>query len=306
MTAMVPTDFNDLFYFAQVVDHGGFAPAGRALGVPKSKLSRRIALLEERLGVRLIQRSTRRFSVTDIGQDYYRHCKAMIVEAEAAQEAIELTRSEPRGVVRIACPVALLHARVGAMLADFMAENPKITVLLDATNRRVDVVGEGIDVAIRVRPPPLEDSDLIIRVLAQRCWNVAASPRLFENSPVPATPADLALYPTLDLGPFHRDHSWQFTDRQGTLATVHHEPRLVTDDMAAIRMAAVAGVGIMMLPTMMMCDELADGRLIRLLPAWQPKQGIIHAVFPSRRGLVPSVRSLIDHLARRFQALEED
>ena len=106
-------DLNDLYYFAQVVEHGGFAPAGRALGIPKSKLSRRIALLEERLGVRLLQRSTRRFSVTEIGQDYYGHCKAMLVEAEAAQEAIELTRAEPRGVVRLTCPVALLHARVG-------------------------------------------------------------------------------------------------------------------------------------------------------------------------------------------------
>ena len=94
-------DLNDLYYFAQVVEHGGFAPAGRALGMPKSKLSRRIALLEERLGVRLIQRSTRHFSVTDIGQTYYVHCNAMLVEAEAAQEAIDVTRSEPRGTVRL-------------------------------------------------------------------------------------------------------------------------------------------------------------------------------------------------------------
>src|SRR4249920_3445575 len=105
-------DLNDLYYFAMVVDHGGFAPAGRALGIPKSKLSRRIALLEERLGVRLIQRSTRRFAVTEIGQNYYAHCKAMLVEADAAQAAVEQTRSEPRGTVRLTCPVALLHARV--------------------------------------------------------------------------------------------------------------------------------------------------------------------------------------------------
>lgn len=299
-------DLNDLFYFAQVVDHGGFAPAGRALGVPKSKLSRRIALLEERLGVRLIQRSTRRFSVTDIGQDYYRHCKAMLVEAEAAEEAIELTRSEPRGIVRLACPVALLHARIGVMLADFMVENPKVTVLLEATNRRVDVVGEGLDVAIRVRPPPLEDSDLIVRVLAQRRWSLAASPRLFASRAAPTVPADLAAYPTLDLGPFHHDHSWQFVGADGALAIVHHEPRLVTDDMTALCKAAVAGVGIMMLPTMVMCDELADGRLLKLLPGWEPKYGIIHAVFPSRRGLVPSVRALIDFLALRFEQLQED
>lgn len=117
-------DLNDLFYFAMVVEHGGFSQAGRALAMPKSKLSRRIALLEERLGVRLIQRSTRRFSVTEVGQDYYRHCKAMLVEAEAAEEAIAMSRAEPRGTIRLACPIAILHARIGPMLADFLAPAP--------------------------------------------------------------------------------------------------------------------------------------------------------------------------------------
>lgn len=301
-----PTDLNDLFYFAQVVDHGGFAPAGRALGVPKSKLSRRIALLEERLGVRLIQRSTRRFSVTQIGQDYYRHCKAMLVEAEAAQDAIELARSEPRGTIRMTAPVALLHARIGVMLADFMAENPKITLLLEATNRRVDVVGEGVDIAIRVRPPPLDDSDLVVRVLAERNWSLAASPALFASRPLPRVPADLAGCPTLDLGPAQSDPSWSLARADGALAQIHHQPRMISDDMTTLRMAALAGVGIVMLPTMVMCDEFADGRLIRLLPEWEPRHGVIHAVFPSRRGLVPSVRALIDYLAMRFERLQED
>src|SRR5688572_26046419 len=141
-------DFNDLYYYAEVVNHGGFAPAGRALGVPKSKLSRRIAQLEDRLGVRLIQRSTRHFSVTEIGQSFYGHCKAMLVEADAAEEAIEVTRSEPRGIVRLSCPVTLLDAQVGDMIAAFMREHPHVELHLDATNRRVDVIGEGIDVAI--------------------------------------------------------------------------------------------------------------------------------------------------------------
>ncbi len=171
-------DLNDLYYFAQVVDHQGFAPAGRVLGIPKSKLSRRVAMLEERLGVRLIQRSTRRFSVTELGQTYYAHCKAMLVEAEAAESAIEQTRAEPSGLVRMSCPVALLHARVGDMIADFMAANPKVIVHLEATNRRVDVVAEGIDLAVRVRVPPLEDSDLVMRVLAERAWCFVASPAL--------------------------------------------------------------------------------------------------------------------------------
>ena len=133
-------DLNDLAWFVRVVEHQGFAPAGRALGIPKSKLSRRIGLLEERLGVRLIQRSTRRFSVTEIGQIYLGHCRAMLVEAEAAQEAIDRTRSEPCGIVRVTCPITLLDTGIGTMLADYMIGNPAVTVHLEATNRRVDVI----------------------------------------------------------------------------------------------------------------------------------------------------------------------
>jgi len=303
---MPAVDLNDLYYYVQVIHHGGFAPAGRALGEPKSKLSRRIALLEQRLGVRLIQRSTRRFSVTEIGQDYYRHCKAMLVEAEAAQEVIDLNRAQPRGIVRISVPVAILHARIGAMLADFMAEHPQVTLLLEATNRRVDVIGEGLDVAIRVRPPPLEDSDLAVRVLGTRRWILAASPKLFEHHRLPQAPAELSDCPTLDLGPAQPDHSWQLSGPDGAAAQIHHRPRLVSDDMDALRRAAVAGVGIAMLPSMVIAGELADGRLLRLLPQWQPRPGLIHAVFPSRRGLLPSVRQLLDYLALRFEQLVED
>jgi DNA-binding transcriptional LysR family regulator len=129
-------DLNDLFFYVQAVDNGGFAPAGRKLGMPKSKLSRRIALLEERLGVRLIQRSTRHFVVTEIGQDYYRHCVAMLIEAEAAEAAVERSRSEPRGIVRLSCPTALAALAVGEMVARFMMQNPHVQVHMDVGNRR--------------------------------------------------------------------------------------------------------------------------------------------------------------------------
>ncbi|MFM0164933.1 LysR family transcriptional regulator [Paraburkholderia sediminicola] len=297
-------DLNDLYFFAQVVEYQGFAPAGRALGMPKSTLSRRIAVLEEHLGVRLIQRSTRRFTVTEIGQSYYTHCKAMLVEAEAAQQAIDLNRSEPQGVVRLTCPVALLHARIGVMLAAFMAETPRVTVHLEATNRTVDVIGEGIDVAIRVRPPPLKDSDLVMKVLGERSWCLVARPSLLQQHGVPVVPADLSVLPSLDFGPPHGDHVWHLEGPEGS-AAVHHTPRFVTDDMIALRQAAVAGAGIVQLPVMMVCDELASGALVKLIPAWLPKSGIIHAVFPSRRGLLPSVRKLIDFLAGQFGEIEE-
>ena len=299
-------DLNELVYYARVVEHGGFSAAGRALGIPKSKLSRRIAALEERLGVRLIQRSTRRFTVTDIGHTYYERCKAMLVEAEAAQEAVEVVHAEPCGTVRLTCPVALLHAHVGAMLADFLARYPRVTLHLEATNRRVDPIGEGIDLALRVRPPPLEDSDLVLRVLAERHQCLVASPALLARQGQPQVPAHVADWPSLALGPPQQEHRWLLFGTDGARAVVPHTPRLVTGDMMALRAAAVAGVGVVQLPQMLVRAELVRGALIRVLAEWSPRREIIHAVYPSRRGLLSSVRALIDDLAQRFQILDEE
>lgn len=298
-------DLNDLYYYVQVVDHGGFAPAGRALGMPKSKLSRRIALLEERLGTRLIQRSTRRFSVTEIGQTYYGHCKAMLVQAEAADEAIALTQAEPRGIVRMTCPVALLDTRIADMVAAFMVANPRVEIHLEETNRRVDVVGESIDVAIRVRPPPLEDSDLVMRVLADRGQCLVACPRLLAGG-IPKVPADLAGLPSMDLGLPQHEHVWNLFGPGGAHAAIRHQPRLVTRGMMALRAAAVAGVGVVQLPSMMVREQIERGELVHVIQGWAPQREIIHAVFPSRRGLLPAVRALIDFLAMRFGELDEN
>ena len=298
-------NLNDLYYFARVVEHGGFASAGRALGLPKSKLSRRVAALEERLGVRLIQRSTRHFSVTELGQTYYAHCKAMLVEAEAAQEAIALTRTEPRGVVRISCPIALLHAQVGTMLADFQATCPKVTLHLEATNRRVDVIAEGFDLAIRVRYPPLDDSDLFLKVLAQRSQCLVASPELLARCGPVSHPAQLSELPSLDLGPPRPEHRWDLYGPDGEQARIRHQPRLVTDDMVALRTAAVAGIGVVQLPTIIVLEEVRSGALLRPVHGWGPKPHLIHAVYPSKRGQLPAVRALLDHLAEAFAQLEE-
>lgn len=298
-------DLNDLFYYVQVVDHGGFAPAGRALGTPKSKLSRRIALLEERLGIRLIQRSTRRFAVTDMGRIYYEHCKAMLVEADAADDAIAVTQAEPCGVVRLTCPVALLDNRVADMLAAFMVLHPHVEIHLEETNRRVDVLGEGIDIAIRVRPPPLADSELVMRVLAESSQCLVASPQLLQAG-VPQSPADLAGLPSMDLGLPQHEHVWTLIGPDGARAAVRHQPRLITRGMPALRAAALAGVGAVQLPTMVVREHLARGELVQVVPGWAPRRELIHAVFASRRGLLPSVRSLLDFLAERFAALPPD
>jgi DNA-binding transcriptional LysR family regulator len=297
-------DLNDLYYYVQVVDHGGFAPAGRALGMPKSRLSRRIAQLEERLGTRLIQRSTRRFAVTEIGQTYYTHCKAMLVEADAADEAIALTQAEPRGIVRMSCTVALLNARIADMVAAFMVAHPRVDIHLDETNRRVDVVGEGIDIAIRVRPPPLEDSDLVMRVLAKREQCLVASPRLLING-IPAVPADVAQLPSMDLGLPQHEHVWNLLGPEGAEAAIRHHPRLITRGMLALRAAAIAGVGVVQLPLMVVRAQIDSGELVHVVPGWAPRCEIIHAVFASRRGQLPAVRALLDFLAAQFQVLDE-
>lgn len=299
-------DLNDFVYFAHVVDHRGFAPAARALAVPKSKLSRRVAALEVRLGVRLLQRSTRRFSVTEVGESFYRHCKAMLLEAQAAQEAVEQASGEPRGIVRISCPIALLHASVAAMVVEFMAMNPKVEVHLMGVNRPVDLVAEGVDIAIRARVPPLEDSSLAMRELAQRDWFLVASPAFCERHPLPAVPGDLDALPSLGDKLSDRDHRWQLVGPGGATATIGYRPRLVSDDLFLLRAAAVAGLGIVQLPAMLLGDELRSGRLVRLLPEWSSKGAVVHAVFPSRRGLLPSVRALIDFLVRKFDELAEE
>ena len=299
-------DLNDLAWFVQVVDHEGFAAAGRALDQPKSKLSRRIAQLEERLGVRLIHRTTRQFVVTEVGQTFYQHCKAMLIEAEAAQQAVETLRSEPRGSVKLTCPVTLLHAHVGPMLARFMLRYPGVNVQLEATNRRVDVVSEGIDVAIRVRPRPFDDSDLVMRVLADRGQRLVASPACIARMGRPQAPSQLSTWPGLSLDAGKHQHKWQLSGPEGAKAEVYFTPRMVTTDMLALREAAIAGVGVVQLPLLMVRDQLAAGTLEVVLDAWQPQREVIHAVFASRRGLLPSVRALVDFLSEEYQRMEED
>ncbi|CAN7405099.1 LysR family transcriptional regulator [Bosea sp. LjRoot90] len=299
-------DLNDLYFFTQVVEHQGFAAAARVLGMPRSRLSRRLALLEERLGVRLVQRSTRRFAVTEIGREYYRHCLAMLVEAEAAQEAIDRVRAAPQGVVRVACPSAVLYFQVGAMIARFLATCPKVEVQLESTNRRVDVIREGFDIAIRVRFPPLEESELVMKTLAESRQCLVAAPQLLAEIGRALVPADVGALPSLSWGSVQQSHEWQLTGRDGAEASIRHQPRFVTEDMVALRHAALEGVGVVQMPTMVVAEDIRAGRLVHVLPDWAPRAGIIHAVFPSRRGLLPSVRVLLDFLAAEYARLDAE
>ncbi len=190
------------------------------------------------------------------------------------------------------------------MVARFMAANPRVEVHLESTNRRVDVIAEGLDLALRVRFPPLDDTDLVMRVLGNSRQRLIAAPELLKQYRRPLVPADLSALPSVDLGPPYGEHAWRLTGPDGTTARVLHRPRLIVDDMVALWFAARNGVGVAQLPSMMIGDALADGTAVDLLPEWVPNSGIVHAVFPSRRGLLPSVRALLDFLAAEYARLE--
>ena len=253
--------------------------------------------------MRLLLRSTRKFAVTEVGQTYYQHCKAMLVEAEAAQLSIDAVQAQPRGVVRISCPITLLHELVGKMLTDFMVMHPDVTVQLEATNRKVDVIGEGLDLAIRVRTLPLDDSELSVRMLAEHAQILVASPILMARLGLPSSPHDLANWPSLWLGSPEQQFVWRLEHADQGPEHIAHTPRLVTTDMVALRGAALAGLGVVQLPMLMAHTHIANGTLVNVLPDWGPRKEAVHAVFASRRGMLPAVRALIDHLAAAFAKL---
>jgi DNA-binding transcriptional LysR family regulator len=293
-------DLNTLYYFTQVVEQGGFAAAGRALDIPKSKLSRRIAQLEERLGVRLLHRTSRHCSLTEIGQEYYQRCVAMRVEAEGASEVIERNRAEPRGLVRLACPTTLLNSWVGPMLTRYMLKYPLVELFIESTNRRVDLLHEGFDIALRVRFPPLENTDMVMKVLGNSTQCLVGRPDFLERMAGDSSPLGFGQLPSLHWGSMQREYQWELFNEEGERLLIPHKPRMVTDDLLALRNAVIAGVGIAHVPRVAVREDLAAGRLVELLPGWSPKCGIVHAIFPSRRGLLPSVRTLIDFLAEEF------
>lgn len=297
-------DLNDLRYFAAVVEHGGFAPAGRALKLPKSKLSRRVAGLEERLGVRLLERSTRRLRVTDVGQAFHRHCAAMLAEAAAAEDAVARLHSEPRGLVRISCPIALAQSVMAVLLPRFLADYPQVRLQLLATNRRIDLVEERVDLALRVRSNLEGDAALIRRPLGtSRTWLVAA-PRLLAELGAPADPAELQRFPTLSPSEEEGPDSWTLLHAvDGRSERVTLTPRLASSDFTLLHQAACEGLGIALLPDQICERALREGRLLQALPDWQGGEGLYHLVYTARRGLLPAVRALIDHLVAGFPSL---
>jgi DNA-binding transcriptional LysR family regulator len=290
-------DLNDLALFAAVVTHGGFSGAARALGIPKSRLSRRVAELEERLSVRLLQRSTRSVSVTEVGAAFFAHCESMSASARSAYEVAARAHAKPSGRLRVSCPIGVAHLFVAPVLPTFLLAHSEVRLDLDLTNRRVDLIGEGYDVAIRIRSA-LEDSDLVIRQLGRSDQVLVAAPSFIAAQGPVEKPEDLngvrGLGPAGVRGERPR---WSLLSPAGTPLEIDYQPCLATDDVYLMSRLAVAGVGVAQLPFHVCEDDIHQGRLADLLPGHRPPAHQLHAVYPTRRGMVPAVKAFVDLLA---------
>lgn len=294
-------DLNDLRLFTEVVEQGGFSAAARKLSIPRSKISRRMAILEKNLGIRLIQRTTRQFQVSDVGHEYYRHCRAMMIEAAAAQNIIDRTQAEPQGIIRISCPSAVIYSKVGQIIAQFMIDYPKTSILLESTNRQVDIIREGFDISIRVTLEPLESSGLTVKKLAERPQVIVASAALIKSQKTEISIDNITEMPSLAWSSPGHLFEWKLTHKNKEIRVIKHTPRYVSEDLVALRMAALAGAGICQLPEYVVTQDLQDGTLVEVLPEWVSRTSLIYAVFPSRRGLLPAVRGFLDAMAKNFQ-----
>ena len=299
-------DLNDLYYFSAVVDNGGFAAAERALGIPKSRLSRRISALENELGVRLLQRSTRRFAVTDVGSAVHRHAQTMLEEAKAAREVVDRLSSEPRGTIRVSVPVSFAQEMIPRLMPEFLAKYPQVRVQLHVSNRRVDVINEGFDLAMRVRNKLDDDGSLVMRTFGQIQELLVASPGYLDRMGRPKDPDELKDHVTLSMSEDEARQRWDLQDASGETRRVELKPRLSGFDFPMLMALARQGIGITMLPETVCADAIRSGELEVVLPAWRLPQGIAHLVFASRRGLLPAVRAMIDFLAERMPALIEE
>ncbi len=290
-------DLNDMLYFVEVVERGGFAAAGRVLGIPKSRLSRRVSELESQLGVRLLYRTTRKLSLTDVGEAFLRHCQAVRESAQAAADAVAQVQTAPRGTLRVSCPVTIAQSVLGELMPAFLARYPLVRVEMLVTNRVVNLVEEGVDVGLRVRESVEGSASMVVKRLDRTCQLLVASPKLLERQGTPRTLADLAKLDSLAMSVQDGKASWSLIGPGGVRETLQHQPRYVVDDLHTLKFAALAGTGLCWLPDYMCQDEIRAGTLVRVLPDWTQPQGIFHAVFPSRRGLAPAVRKFLDYLA---------
>ncbi|MBP6896646.1 MAG: LysR family transcriptional regulator [Pseudacidovorax sp.] len=289
-------DLNDLVFFAEVVERGGFSAASRALDVPKSRLSRRIAQLEASLGVQLLQRSTRRLSLTPAGEVYLRHCIAVREAAEAGAAEVAQVRKEPRGLVRLSCPVTLAQSNVGPALPEFFSRHPGVQLEMRVVNRPVDPVEEGVDVALRVRNEVENSATLASRVFGRSKLLLVGTPALLARHGPLTHPESLEQVECVAMSAADARAGTLLQGPGGATHLLMQTPRYLANDLLTLRFAVEQGVGIGFLPDYLCREAMQAGRLQSVLPDWQPPPGLVHAMFTPRRALVPAVRAVLDFL----------
>jgi DNA-binding transcriptional LysR family regulator len=291
-------DLNDLYFFASVVQYGGFSAAARTIGVEKTRLSRRIGALEKRLGVRLLQRTTRALALTEAGQRFYDRCLATVEGAQAAYDSVAELRREPAGLVRLSSPVLLTQRCLAHALPAYMITHPKVSVFIEPTDRTVNVIEERFDIAIRAKPVIEDVAGLVAKTLGTSQRVMVASRAFLDRYRRPENPADLPALNTVastdDI--FDGGARWTLTNLDNRTQQIELKPRLVTSDLRVRLQAAVRGIGIALLPEQVVAAPLSEGLVERVLPAWSGAKNILHLVYPTPRGMLPSVRSLIDYL----------
>lgn len=289
----------ELATFAAVVEQGSFTAAARELSVSKPVVSKRVAKLEESLGLRLLNRTTRRLSMTEAGEALYERCRHLLGEVEAAERALRPLASAPRGRLRLNAPVSFGVLHLAPCLPDFLRRYPQIEVEMTLTDQRINLVEEGVDLAVRITN--LEDSSLHARRLAPSERIVCASPDYLARRGRPERPEDLRDHACLTYAYQRSGRRWAFRDGEGRRHRVTVSGPLQANNGDALKAACEAGLGIALLPSFIAGDALRAGRLVCVLSDWLDDEATsVHAVYPATRNLSPKVRVFIDFLAERF------
>ncbi|AXK38834.1 LysR substrate-binding domain-containing protein [Crenobacter cavernae] len=289
-------NLNDLRFFVAAVSHGGFAAASRGLGVPKSTVSKRVAELEESLAARLIYRSSRSFTLTDVGRDFYEHARAALIEAEAAEDAVHRRVAEPSGTVRMTASVPTAQWYLAEHLPALARAYPRLHIQLEVSDRMVDVVQEGFDIAVRSHFAPLPNSGLVQRQLAVEPIILVAAPDYLSRHEEVRSPTQLATHNGLMTGT--AAGTWQLTGPAGATFRVSPVARMTVNESMVLTGAAIAGLGIVPLPEKMCRPALQAGQLIRVLPDWTAGTVTTTMLMPARRGQLPSVRATVEFLVQ--------
>ncbi len=298
-------DMNDYYFFVHVVEKKGFAPAGRALGIPKSRLSRHISQLEERLGARLIQRTSRQFNVTDLGNTFYQHARKAVDEVEAANAAVKQNLNVLSGKVRVSCSVGMAQFALSDIITRFLRTHHHVEIIQQVTNQAVDLVEHGIDMAIRAHSGPLPNSSLIQRRLAYTDWGLFASSSYLETEGTPLDPKQLEQHAGLKLGGKPEKGNWALQNQDGLHVSIPYTPRLYSDDMVTLKKAASVGLGIVGLPLYVCREELRIKQLVRVLPSWTAGNAQISLLMPSRQGVTAAISTFADHLSQELPKVVE-